>query len=144
MPVLADLYDPAPTWFEAIYGIVFTGSDDNASGSEHEILYADFDGLEWTSSENISLSGGIATPTADGTGWMRVTLSEDHSLFRQFEIIVKGHNGVSLTGDDDNILSKKYFDLQGISVAQPVPGTPCVERAVMKDDSVRVRRLMAK
>ncbi len=144
MPVLADLYDPAPTWFEAIYGIVFTGSDDNASGSEHEILYADFDGLEWTSSENISLSGGIATPTADGTGWMRVTLSEDHSLFRQFEIIVKGHNGVSLTGDDDNILSKEYFDLQGISVAQPVPGTPCVERAVMKDGSVRVRRVMAR
>lgn len=144
LPVLSGLVNPSLPNFGAIYGIVFENASDSAESAKGNILYAALPGVLWTSSQNLVLADGVASPNADGNGWLRVELPEDSGIFKQFDVTIKGYSGIDGISADDDVVAVEYYDLQGIRIASPAPGTVCVERAVLSDGKIRVSRILAK
>lgn len=144
LPVLADLYTPAYTYLQAIYGLVFENAENTYESVTSDIFFANLPGLVWTASDNIEMGDERAIPRVKGEGWMRVALADDDTLFKQYDLTVASPSGVDGISDGmDGVVSVEYYDLQGIRVAAPTAGSVCIERAVLNGGTIRVRRILA-
>lgn len=142
LPVLANLPSPAKTYLDAIFGLTLEYEDDSYDSVKGNIFYASLEGLDWTSSDNLHLTDGIATPTADGAAWMRVAINgEDDSHFKQFELDIKAFSDLDEIPYDKDVISREYFDLRGIHVTSPAAGSVYIEMSTLSDGTVRARRV---
>lgn len=142
LPVLTNLPTPARTYLDAIFGLTFESEADTYDSVKGNIFYANLDGLDWTSSDNLLLADGVATPTANGTAWMRVAVNDDDNpLFKLFDLNIVAFSEIDGISDDKDVISRAYFDLRGIRVASPTPGSVYVEVSTLSDGTVRARRV---
>ena len=143
LPVLKNLYEPALTYFEAIYGVVFEKENDTPDNVSGKVLYAALPGLEWTASDNIMLEDGVATPTEAGQGWLRVRIDSDSEEYKTFELRVIS-TGIDGIYDESDVVETVYFDLQGFMIAKPTAGTVCIERKLLSNGITHLRKVIIK
>ncbi len=143
-PVLADLYEPAYTYFDAVYGLKF-GRGDTAQSVTGNIGYAALPGLLWTSSDNLRISDGVAAPVANGEGWLRVAIDGKDDSFKKYDVRITGASGISEIGDGaSKILSEEYYDLHGFPVTRPEKGKVYVVKRMFENGTVTSERMIAK
>lgn len=143
--MLAALYEPAPTYLDAVYGLAFGNAGDTPEAVTGLIHYAELPGLSWTASANISLSDGTALSTDTGAGWLRVALETDDSAARTFDVDIKVAAGlVDISAEGAEILSSLYFDLYGRRLDAPAPGSVCVRRDTFTDGTTATSTVLVK
>lgn len=88
LPMVKDLYHPERPHM-AVADIAFTGKENTAEKVDDYVYLTDLPGLQWTASDQFSISGAIAVPVKLGKGWIKVS-TPDGKLEKNFELNVTG------------------------------------------------------
>ena len=101
------------------------------------------EGAVWTASENITLSGNKAYPSAIGKGWLKVS-TPDGKYERTLEVNVTGTAGIDDILHGTDIIAIEYFDLNGRKIAQPSAGGVYIIRTTLSNGEVNVEKKVVK
>ncbi len=143
MPTLKAFADVPEANFHAAL-LVFSG-DDTAEGVTDKIHVAYLPGLTWEASEEffIDADEGIIHPLQEASGRTGTITLRAGDLVRVYTIKLGNViDGIEAVGADDaTVVAVRYFNLQGVQIANPAPGTVVVEQTVYSDGTARSRTL---
>lgn len=96
---------------------------DKANAITKEFKYGNLEGVNWTSSSNIWLADGVASPTAEGDGWIeKQTTFQGRTFTKRYTLHVATASGIkdvnTIVTEDD--ADAPVYDLSGKLVGKDV------------------------
>lgn len=149
--ITGEAFYPIPTTLaDNVYARFIAARYESADAVKDNVVTSDFKvaqypGLEWVSSNPklIEINGGDAKVAEAANAPVTLTLY-CNGLQRNYNFIVNRRgSGVENPGATI-IVARDYYDMQGLKVENPAPGTICIERTIFGDGSFSTRRIIVK
>lgn len=142
--VTQDAAYPLPAAFAAndtalAYAAAYALADgETAQDIKSKFRVITLDGLKWTSSSNLYVSGPVVSTSAVGAATLTKTFG---SWTRTFKLNVTGVSGVEGTdAAAKTVASRTYYNVAGVQITTPARGEIVIERITYTDGSVTTRK----
>lgn len=146
-PMLSCFVDDQAAALQCV-NLLFTKANDNVN-NVREIFYVGHphDGLQYEVTGGLRLSQsdpGKVYPVKLGPATITVKTS-DGKLSRTFHVTVNDVTGVGEQGiDEPVVISRTYYDLQGVELINPAPGTMVIIRIVYADGTATTTKAVVR
>jgi len=118
-PVIASTAEPAYAHYAAA-GYEFWNTADKETNLTDNLYIGNHGAEKWTASEHFVIENGIAFPAKLGEGTL--TLTSPDGTKREFKFNITKVSGVDSIGTEKEIVSRRYIDMQGRNITEPVRG----------------------
>lgn len=136
---------PLPAAFEnSDTACVYVAAYKLAEGETAQEVKSDFtvavpQGITWTGSENLQISGSDVRATTIGAATLTKTFG---AWSRTFNLNIAKATGINTVSGAGNILSRAYFSLSGAKTTAPAIGEVVVEQTVYTDGTSATRKVV--
>lgn len=107
-----------------------------------EANVAALEGLTLELTDNLSFDGNVIKVTGSkNPDQGKVTVKSPRFTREMLLTLKPDPSGINGIGTDDNVVETRYFTLDGLEIAEPTSGQVVIERALLTDGTVRVRKV---
>lgn len=111
--------NPADTLAQWHAATVLLADGDTWQSVAHKLTIGTPEGVAWTSSPNLSISGTTVATTALGEAWLTKTYGTHQ---RTYKLNVTALSGIDEISNDAQVVGVDYYDLQGRRLTHPSSG----------------------
>lgn len=115
-PILKNFKDIVLVRWYASIPVLAEG--DTVNNVRQPFLVGESSGVTWTSSPNITLNNGVATPTATGEAWVTKTYGD---LSKTYNLYITQTTSIQETATESQVTATEYFSTNGVALGTERP-----------------------